>query len=99
MSATAGDASSATMRVKRIAHDESHGSNPNQTITAFRQNGRQSDFPAADMSWPRSGVSGNSCVRFSASTGIDCARANTARVHVSQFSPTRLLRNENCAEP
>ena len=36
------------MRVKRIAHDESQGSNPKQNA-AFRQNGRQSDFPAEDQ--------------------------------------------------
>jgi len=35
MSATAAAASAATMRVKRIAHDESQGSNPNQNGTAF----------------------------------------------------------------
>ncbi|MEI8310890.1 MAG: hypothetical protein WCH98_09050 [Verrucomicrobiota bacterium] len=46
MSATA----TATTRVKRIAHDESRGSNPNQNSATFRQNDRQSDFPAADMS-------------------------------------------------
>ena len=40
MSATA----TATTRVKRIAHDESHGSNPNQISAAFRQNDRQRDL-------------------------------------------------------
>jgi len=38
------------MLVERIVHDESHGSNPNQNGTAFRQNDRQGDFPATDMS-------------------------------------------------
>lgn len=38
------------MLVKRIAHDESQGSNLKQNDAAFRQNDRQSDFPAEDMS-------------------------------------------------
>jgi len=82
------------MRVERIAHDESHGSNPNQNGAAFSQNDRQSDFPRH-----RHGVAALGHFQEIARQisdehmdGESCPRA------CFPVPTKRLLRNNNCAD-
>jgi hypothetical protein len=74
------------MLVERIAHDESHGSNPNQNGTAFRQNDRQCDFPRHRHVVAALGHFQELLRQIPTSTWAAVTKASGAREHIFHFA-------------